>query len=90
MWTGNFSKLCWTSRHDRKPILALILKDDSTESFKLAARSLSTLSVSVQEQIQFGFHLIAFSMSSVPINEFNHVFKMGNSELTFLFAHVTF
>ena len=34
--------------------------------------------------------MVAFTMSSLPVAEFNNVFKMGNAELCFIFAHVTY
>jgi len=90
IWRESFSKLCLASRAGRRPILALVLREESDAHAQQAAKFLNDAQDSaINELLQAEFVLVAFTMSNPPIGELGNIFKMGQSDLSLIFAHVT-
>ena len=90
LWSKSFSQLCLASRAGRRPILALILREESDQLAQAAAKFLlEAQSNALNDLLQTEFILVAFTMSSPPIVELGNVISIQDSDVTLIFGHVT-
>lgn len=89
LWNKSFTRLCLASRTSKRPVLAIVLRQDSEDIEMKAAQFLMNSATTAKEMLKTKFALVAFSMTSPPVEEFNAVFNISEAEICFVFGHVT-